>query len=112
MLKKKDVLVLEPYKKHFNTAHSGYIRGLYSKDINIIKSVYELYGNKLTNSRCSTCILNMCKWCYNEINKYNERYGRKPNNGQQESSTYDETPNNMRPVDSGNIESEYSQEAE
>lgn len=119
MLKKQDIETIKPYQKHFNTAHSGYIRGVYAKDAEILKTVYEKYNNKKINTHCNSCVLEMCKWFYNEvmeseqshcsINKYNERYGRKSSDGQQMPTTYDKVEEDMRPTDSGNIESQYNQ---
>lgn len=109
MLKKQDITTIKPYQKHFNTAHSGYIRGVYAKDVEILKTVYEKYNNKKINTHCNSCVLEMCKWFYNEVNKYNERYGRKSSDGQQMPTTYDKVEEDMRPTDSGNIESQYNQ---
>ena len=60
------------------TAQAGYIRGLYSKDVETLSSVYSELGYKLSNRNCSSCILGMCKVLSNCYFEYKQSINLKP----------------------------------
>lgn len=61
MLSKKQISILKPYECHFKSAQSGYIRGVYQVDINIMQPIYESLGFHLGSPNCSQCVLTMCR---------------------------------------------------
>ena len=67
--------ILSQYEKNFNQARSDYLRGIYSRDIEIVKPIYERIGYKLTNPNCGGCVLNMFKQLSKEYEIYKEVNG-------------------------------------
>lgn len=55
--------ILEKYESYFNTAiKAEYIRGLTSKQINELHTIYqEIFKKKLNNLTCNSCVFNMVK---------------------------------------------------
>lgn len=74
MLTKEQYAILSSYTKHLNSAKCDYIRGVYSRDIETVRPIYESLGNKLTSPNCSYCVLQMFKVLAREYDKYTERY--------------------------------------
>ncbi len=67
--------ILSQYEKNFNQARSDYLRGIYSRDIETVKPIYERIGYKLTNPNCGGCVLNMFKQLSKEYEIYKEVNG-------------------------------------
>lgn len=65
-LSKKDRTVLEEYKVHLTRARDGYVRGIYSTDIDVLTPIYAKFGLHLENKHCSTCVLNMLQFLANK----------------------------------------------
>lgn len=81
MMTKEQYNILKQYEKHFSTARYGYVRGIYSSDIQLVSPIYAQLGYKLSNPNCGECILVMFKNLGIEYNKYinnkNERTEKK-----------------------------------
>lgn len=67
--------VLSQYEKNFDQARSDYIRGIYSRDIETVRPIYERIGYKLSNPNCGGCVLNMFKQLSKEYEIYKEVNG-------------------------------------
>ena len=67
--------ILSRYEKNFNQARSDYLRGIYSRDIETVKPIYERIGYKLSNPNCGGCVLNMFKQLSKEYEIYKEVNG-------------------------------------
>lgn len=74
MLTKEQYKILSNYTKHLNSAKCDYIRGVYSRDIEAVRPIYESLGNKFTSPNCSYCVLQMFKVLSQEYDKYTARY--------------------------------------
>ena len=48
--------ILSQYEKNFNQVRSDYLRGIYSRDIETVKPIYERIGYKLSNPNCGGCV--------------------------------------------------------
>lgn len=68
--------ILSQYEKNFNQARSDYLRGIYSRDIETVKPIYERIGYKLSNPNCGGCVLNMFKQLSKEYEIYKEVNGQ------------------------------------
>ena len=67
-LNKGDRSILKEYETHLQRAKDGYVRGLYSVDIDKIEPIYSKFGLHLENKHCSTCVLNMLIFLANKYN--------------------------------------------
>ena len=67
--------ILSQYEKNFNQARSDYLRGIYSRDVETVRPIYERIGYKLSNPNCGGCILNMFKQLSKEYEIYKEVNG-------------------------------------
>ena len=67
--------ILSQYEKNFNQARSDYLRGIYSRDIETVRPIYERIGYKLSNPNCGGCVLNMFKQLSKEYEIYKEVNG-------------------------------------
>ena len=67
--------VLSQYEKNFDQARSDYLRGIYSRDIETVRPIYERIGYKLSNPNCGGCVLNMFKQLSKEYEIYKEVNG-------------------------------------
>lgn len=79
MLTENDYNTLKPYETQLRTSQVGYIRGLYSKDVEILKDVCDRYNIKLTNKNCSSCVLGAVKQLSNLYFTYQQSIDLKPN---------------------------------
>ena len=70
-----EFIILSQYEKNFNQARSDYLRGIYSRDIETVKPIYERIGYKLSNPNCGGCVLNMFKQLSKEYEIYKEVNG-------------------------------------
>lgn len=61
-LNKKDKSVLEQYEVHLKRAVDGYVRGIYTTDLDVLTPIYAKFGLQLENKHCSTCVLGMMKF--------------------------------------------------
>lgn len=61
MLKQEHYNTLKSYETQMKTAPLGYVRGLYSKDVKILKEICSHYNIKLSNTNCASCVLGACK---------------------------------------------------
>ena len=84
MINKEQHKILSQFEPHFKSAKLGYVRGVYSSDITVLAPIYNSLGYKLSNPNCSGCVLTMFKTLGEEYEKYNKRYGRKKQEGEQE----------------------------
>lgn len=78
MLSENDYNILKQYETQLKTSQVGYIRGLYSKDIEILKDVCDRYGIKLTNKNCSSCVLGVMKQLSNLYFTYQQSIDLQP----------------------------------
>lgn len=87
-LTKAQYTALEPFQNHFATAKGNYLRGLYSRDVIVLKGIYEALGYRLENESCGSCVLTMVK-ILGEIFSKNKpprsRNQNNDNNNEQES---------------------------
>ena len=67
--------ILSQYEKNFNQARSDYLRGIYSRDIETVRPIYERIGYKLSNPNCGGCVLTMFKQLSKEYEIYKEVNG-------------------------------------
>ena len=58
-LTKSDYNTLKEYEQHLNRANNGYVRGIYTYDLNRLEPIYNKLGFRLENRNCSTCVLGM-----------------------------------------------------
>ena len=58
-LTKKETDILKDYEVHLNRALDGYIRGIYTTDLNKIEPIYNRLGYRLENRSCANCVLGM-----------------------------------------------------
>ena len=70
MLNENDYNILKQYETQLRTSQVGYIRGLYSKDIEILKDICSHHNIKLTNKNCSSCVLGAVKQLSNLYFEY------------------------------------------
>ena len=68
-LTKKDRTVLEQYEVHLKRAKDGYVRGIYSTDLDVLSPLYAKFGLHLENKNCSTCVLGMLQFLANKYYK-------------------------------------------
>ena len=78
MLLEIDYNILKQYETQLKTSQVGYIRGLYSKDVKIIKEVCSHYDIKLTNPNCSSCLLGVMKQLSNLYFTYQQSIDLQP----------------------------------
>jgi hypothetical protein len=67
-LNKSDINTLKRYEIHLKRAKDGYVRGLYSVDLDVLEPIYAKFGMHLENRHCSTCVLGMLKFLENKYN--------------------------------------------
>lgn len=67
-LNKNDRAILKQYEVHLQRAKDGYVRGIYSTDLDILEPIYSKFGLHLENNHCSTCVLSMLKFLENKYN--------------------------------------------
>lgn len=58
-LSKSEINTLKEYEIHFNRAKDGYVRGIYTSDLNKLEPIYNKLGQQLENRNCSSCVLGM-----------------------------------------------------
>lgn len=63
---KKERSVLEQYKIHLQRAKDGYVRGLYSTDLDVLSPLYAKFGMHLENKHCAACVLGMMQFLANK----------------------------------------------
>lgn len=61
-LSKSDVNTLKEYEVHLKRAKDGYVRGIYTTDLNKLEPIYNKLGQRLENRSCSTCVLGMLNY--------------------------------------------------
>lgn len=69
-LSKSDITVLKKYEIHLKRALDGYVRGIYSTDIDVLEPIYRKFGHRLESRTCSTCVLGLITFLANKY--YNE----------------------------------------
>lgn len=74
VLKKEQFELLRPYEQHFETAKGDYVRGLYSRDVDVMRGVYAQLGYHLESTSCPTCVLTMVKVLGENYYLYKNRY--------------------------------------
>lgn len=60
-LSKSDKMTLKQYETHLQRARDGYVKGIYTSDINNLEPIYNKLGHHLENRHCSSCVLGMIK---------------------------------------------------
>ena len=71
-LSKTDNSTLKEYEVHLRRAKDGYVRGIYTTDLNRLEPIYNKLGQRLENRSCSTCVLGMLQYLadvYYSLNK-------------------------------------------
>lgn len=58
-LSKTDKKTLSAYEIHLQRALNGYVKGLYTADLNRLEPIYNNLGYELENRHCATCVLGM-----------------------------------------------------
>ena len=58
-LSKADKKTLSAYEIHLKRALYGYVKGIYTSDLNVLEPIYNRLGQRLENRHCSTCVLGM-----------------------------------------------------
>lgn len=58
-LTKGEINILKDYEDHLNRALDGYVRGIYTTDLNKIEPIYNRLGYRLENRSCANCVLGM-----------------------------------------------------
>lgn len=58
-LSKSEFNTLKEYEIHLKRAKDGYVRGIYTTDLNRLEPIYNKLGQQLENRNCSTCVLGM-----------------------------------------------------
>ena len=61
-LNKADIKTLKEYEVHLNRAIDGYVRGIYTTDLNRLEPIYNALGQRLENRSCATCVLGMLRY--------------------------------------------------
>ena len=61
-LSKTDNNTLKEYEVHLRRAKDGYVRGIYTTDLNRLEPIYNKLGQRLENRSCSTCVLGMLQY--------------------------------------------------
>ena len=77
MIKKEQFETLKPYEQHFETAKGDYVRGLYTKDVMVMETVYNQLGYRLESRSCPSCVLGMVKVLGDYYYSYKNRYFNK-----------------------------------
>lgn len=76
-LTKKQFERIKQFSNHFETIRGDYVRGLYDRDVEIMKGVYSELGYRLESSTCSACVMAMVRLLaeqyYLYVNKYFNR---------------------------------------
>lgn len=73
-IKKEQFEILKPYEQHFETAKGDYVRGLYSRDVDVMRGVYAQLGYHLESVSCPVCVLTMVKVLGEQYYLYKNRY--------------------------------------
>lgn len=68
-LNKSDKKILKQYEIHLKRALDGYVRGLYTTDIDVLAPIYAKFGYHLENKHCSSCVLGMLQFLANKFYK-------------------------------------------
>lgn len=58
-LSKTDIKTLSQYEVHLKRATDGYVKGIYTSDLNNLEPIYNRLGHTLENRHCATCVLGM-----------------------------------------------------
>lgn len=58
-LTKNDKKTLSKYEVHLKRALDGYVKGIYTSNINELEPIYNRLGHILENRHCSSCVLGM-----------------------------------------------------
>lgn len=70
MLTKEQFNILKNYTKQFDMSKHDYVRNLYTRDIQILKPIYESFGYHLSSTTCPGCVLHMLRVLNNKYNEY------------------------------------------
>lgn len=65
-LSKGDIKTLSQYEIHLKRAKDGYVKSIYTSDLNILEPIYNRLGHHLENRNCATCVLGMMTLLANE----------------------------------------------
>jgi hypothetical protein len=66
VLSKQDTNTLKEYEIHLRRAKDGYVRGIYTSDLNRLEPIYNKLGQQLENRHCASCVLGMLTFLANE----------------------------------------------
>lgn len=66
MLSKTDKKTLSAYEIHLKRALDGYVKGIYTSDLNVLEPIYNRLGQQLENRHCATCVLGMMTFLANK----------------------------------------------
>lgn len=80
-LTKAQFEILKNYEKQMDMSKGDYVKEIYTKDIKILKPIYESLGFKLDSITCGGCILHMLRVLNSEYVLY--RTTNKSKNKQQ-----------------------------
>lgn len=61
-LSKSDISTLKGYEIHLKRAKDGYVRAIYTTDLNLLEPIYNKLGQRLENRNCSACVLGMLSY--------------------------------------------------
>lgn len=77
LIKKEQFEFLRPFERHFETAKGNYVRGLYTKDVEALRVIYNELGYRLESASCPSCVLTMVKVLGEQYYSYKNRYYNK-----------------------------------
>lgn len=66
VLSKTEIKTLSRYEVHLKRAMDGYVKGIYTSDLNVLEPIYNKLGHQLENRHCATCVLGMMTLLANE----------------------------------------------
>lgn len=72
-LSKTDIKTLSQYEVHLQRAKDGYVKGIYTSDLNVLEPIYNKLGQHLENRHCATCVLGMMTFLANTYFNRNEK---------------------------------------
>lgn len=72
-LSKADIKTLSQYEVHLKRARDGYVKGIYTSDLNVLEPIYNKLGHQLENRNCATCVLGMMIVLANTYYSNNEK---------------------------------------
>lgn len=77
----EELNILSKYELNFKQAANGYIRGIYTKDLEVLIPIANKYKITLSNKSCGSCVLGFMKSLGKVYDKLKETKKTKQTNG-------------------------------